>query len=246
MASVAAPVSESDTPPSVIERAWRWLPRGGQLPEDEWRRRHRAISVVLWLQLPILLGVGVGNGRSQVEIAVDLGVVCACALLGLFAPARQAKTFFVSLGLLCSSGALVHLTGGLIEAHFHFFVMLGLVALYQEWIPYLSAVAFVVLHHSIIGTIWPDAAYEHDAAQGDPFLWACIHAAFILGQIAVQVTVWKFLEQYQERMRAHEHAEVRALEAELELMGERRHRDYLENAVYELSHWKDLEHRTPT
>jgi hypothetical protein len=245
MATVTAHVSESDTPPSVIQRVWRWLPHGGQLPEKEWRRRHRAISAVLWLQLPILLAVGVGNGRSQIELAVDLGAVFVCAWLGLVG-SRQAKTFFVSLGLLCSSAALVHLTSGLIEAHFHFFVMLGLVALYQEWVPYLSAVAFVVLHHSIIGTIWPHAAYDHEAAERDPFLWALVHAAFILGQIAVQVTVWKFLEQYQERMREHEHAERRALEAELELVGERRRRDYLENAVYELSHWKDLEHRRDT
>lgn len=245
MATITADVTESEAPRSVVQRIWLWLPHGGQLPEDEWRRRHRAISIVLWLQLPILLAVGIGNGRSQIEIIGDLAVVYSCALLG-FAPTRQAKTFFVSLGLLFSSAALVHLTGGLIEAHFHFFVMLGLVALYQEWIPYLSSVGFVVLHHSIIGTIWPDAAYEHQAAQRDPFLWALIHAAFILGQIAVQVTVWKFLEQYQARMRAHEHAERRALEAELELIGERRNRDYLENAVYELSHWKDLAHKNET
>jgi hypothetical protein len=200
--------------------------------------------VVLWLQVPLLAVVGFANQRPDHEIVVDLAAVVTLALLALL-PGRQIKTFFVSLGLLTSSAALVHLTEGLTESHFHFFVMLGLVALYQEWVPYLSAVTYVVLHHTIIGTIWPDAAYDAGPAQERPFLWALVHAAFILGQIAVQVTVWKFLELHQERVLAREHAELRALSAELDLAGERSRREHLENAVYELSHWRDLERDQP-
>ena len=29
-----------------------WLPEGGLLSDDEWRRRHTAIMVVLWLGRP--------------------------------------------------------------------------------------------------------------------------------------------------------------------------------------------------
>src|SRR5712691_11452750 len=50
-----------------------------------------------------------------------------------------------AFGLIASSAILVHLSGGYIELHFHFFVMVGLLALYQEWVPFLLAIAFVLL-----------------------------------------------------------------------------------------------------
>ena len=50
---------------------------------------------------------------------------------------------------MTSSALVVHLSDGLIEAHFHFFVMVAVVALYQSWQPYLLALAFVVVHHSV-------------------------------------------------------------------------------------------------
>ena len=52
-----------------------------------------------------------------------------------------------SLGLVMTSAVLVHLSGGYIEMHFHFFVMVALLALYQDWTPFLLAIGFVVLHH---------------------------------------------------------------------------------------------------
>ena len=31
---------------------------------------------------------------------------------------------------------LVHFSGGYVEMHFHFFVMLAVIAMYQDWLPY--------------------------------------------------------------------------------------------------------------
>ena len=52
-----------------------------------------------------------------------------------------------SFGLITASAMLVHLSGGYIEAHFHFFVMIGVLTLYQDWVPFLVAIGYVVLHH---------------------------------------------------------------------------------------------------
>ena len=54
--------------------------------------------------------------------------------------------------MFCSVG-LVLLTSGTIEAHFHFFVIIGFIALYQDWVPFLWNVAFTVISHGI-GTAW--------------------------------------------------------------------------------------------
>jgi len=44
---------------------------------------------------------------------------------------------------MSSSAILVHLSGGYIEFHFHFFVMLVFLALLQDWLPFLLAVGYV-------------------------------------------------------------------------------------------------------
>ena len=54
---------------------------------------------------------------------------------------RRGRSAMVCLGLLTSSAVLVHLWDGRIEAHFHFFVMVTLLATYEEWFPYVLAFA---------------------------------------------------------------------------------------------------------
>ncbi|HEX9454155.1 MAG TPA: PAS domain S-box protein, partial [Candidatus Binatia bacterium] len=100
----------------------------------------------------------------------------------------------MSLGLISSSAILVHLSGGYIELHFHFFVMLVFLALYQDWAPYLLAIAYVAIHHGIVGTLWPQEVYNHPAALSAPWTWGGIHAFFILFQFVGSIVFWRFNE----------------------------------------------------
>ena len=43
----------------------------------------------------------------------------------------------------------MHLSSGLTEAHFHFFVIIVVLTLYEDWVPFSVALAFVVIHHAI-------------------------------------------------------------------------------------------------
>jgi len=98
------------------------------------------------------------------------------------------------MGLLTCSAILVHLSGGYIEAHFHFFVMVAVVVLYQEWMPFLAAVAYVVLHHGIAGTLAPESVFNHPAAQAHPEQWAFIHGGFILAICCAGIAAWRLNE----------------------------------------------------
>jgi hypothetical protein len=104
-----------------------------------------------------------------------------------------------TLGLLTCSAVLVHLAGGSTEMHFHFFVMIGVITLYQDWRPFFVGILFVALHHGIIGTLDPQGAFNHAAAWHDPWKWAGIHAAFILGASAAYITGWRYTELERER-----------------------------------------------
>jgi diguanylate cyclase (GGDEF)-like protein/PAS domain S-box-containing protein len=100
---------------------------------------------------------------------------------------------------MTSSAVLIHLSGGVIEVHFHFFVMLSIIALYNDWFPFLLALSYVVLHHGIIGVLRPEDVYNHPAAIARPWEWAGIHGVFVLMASVAGLVAWRLAEEARER-----------------------------------------------
>ncbi|HVS44089.1 MAG TPA: EAL domain-containing protein [Candidatus Dormibacteraeota bacterium] len=187
-----------DHPRAVLSRILRVLPEGrGLQDEGAWRRRHHAIVSVLWLHV---LGVAVYalmRGYSLGHTAVD------SSLLVLFAAGasqpfggRVLRSTLSALGLMSASALVVHLSGGLVEAHFHYFVMLALLSLYQDWVPLLISLAFVILEHGVLGAVSPQAVYYDNLdALVHPWKWAFIHGCFVLAAAAAQVYGWVTSEE---------------------------------------------------
>src|SRR4051794_16763377 len=107
-----------------LRRLGSILPHGKTLPEEEWQARHRALVWLLWAHvvgLPIvalLYGLSLPHALLEGAVVAVFGVLAELELGG-----RRARALVVVFGLLTCSAVLVHITGGLIEAHFHFFVM---------------------------------------------------------------------------------------------------------------------------
>lgn len=182
----------------------RWLPVGEVLPEDEWQGRHKGFVVFLALQSVGLFVFGLIRGFGLVHSLAESGIVAGAAAVALLPRAsRRFRSVVVTLGLMTASGILVHFSGGTIEAHFHFFVMVILVTLYQSWVPFLLSIAYVVVHHGVMGSLDPDSVYNHAAAIERPFLWAFIHGMFILGASAAGLIVWKRNEELRAREQEH-------------------------------------------
>jgi PAS domain S-box-containing protein len=187
----------------------RYLPTGGSLPEDVWRQRHRFLTVLTWLHALVIASIGplagysTGAGLQAVfqngtilHTMLEALVVAVFASLGSVRRAhRSLRATFISFGLITSSAILVHISGGYIELHFHFFVVLVFLALYQDWIPYLLAIAYVAVHHGVVGTFWPEEVFNHTAALDHPWSWAAIHAFFVLWQCVGSIIAWRFTER---------------------------------------------------
>ena len=198
---------DSGTPPLTRRsaRLWEMFPRGTSLPEDVWRRRHHFLlglaslhAVVIALIGPLAsypveggLGAFFRDGTTNHTVLEGL-IVAAFTLIGCAPIGRTYKATAVGLALMSASAILVHLSGGYIEIHFHFFVMLTFLALYQDWVPYLIAVSYVAVHHGFIGAVWPQEVYNHAAAIQAPWTWAAIHAFFVLWAAAGSVIGWRF------------------------------------------------------
>jgi diguanylate cyclase (GGDEF)-like protein/PAS domain S-box-containing protein len=192
--------------PGALARFRASLPTGKTLPPEIWQRRHRAMTTLVWLHAGGLFIFGLTRGYPVWHMCVDtLPIASFGAAAGLKAHSRRFRACMVSLGLLTSSAVLVHLTNGSTEAHFHFFVMVTVLATYEEWLPYLLAVVFVLVHHGVMGVIAPRSVYDHASAVSDPWKWAGIHALFIAGLCVVNVITWRMNEDARaEKDRAHD------------------------------------------
>jgi len=177
-------------------RAAGLLPEGRRLPEAVWQRRHRIILRVALVQA---VGLGLlswlwGHGLL---VSADVTLLVAAPLLIAAAPeiGRKTRAAAATTSLIGASVALVQLWEGVTEAHFHFFVMIGVVSLYQDWLPFGIALFMVVAHHGVAGTIAPHAVFGTHAAQHDPWVWAGIHGAFVLGASLAHLAAWRLNEE---------------------------------------------------
>jgi diguanylate cyclase len=176
----------------VVEAVQQWLPKGQLLPEHIWRRRHATIVWLLWLHVPTLFVFGLVMGQSVPHMLQESGIVAIAAWVA--ASERftvKQRVIAASFGLISSSAILVHLSGGYIEAHFHFFVMIGVLTLYQDWIPFLVAISYVVLHHGLGGVLAPESVYNHPDAVGHPWRWALVHGGFVLAASVAHIVAWR-------------------------------------------------------
>ena len=192
----------------VMSRLWSLVPLGGSLPDEMWCKRHQFLLRLTWFHAAIIALVGPVLGYSW-ELSFEalfrdgtvlhtVGEGLIVAFFTILASRKRASRVFqataVGFGLMSSSAILVHLSGGYIELHFHFFVMLTFLALYQDWVPYSLSIVYVAIHHGAVGALWPEEVYNHTAALSAPWTWAGIHAFFVLWACVGSVIAWRFNE----------------------------------------------------
>jgi diguanylate cyclase (GGDEF)-like protein len=155
--------------------------------------RHRRAA---WLHTAALGAFGVARGKGLVHSVSEAAVVVVVFALLAAHPAmgQRARSTAAVLGLITSSAILVHLSGGVIEMHFHFFEMLGVITLYQDWLPFGLALGYVVVHHGLLGTLRPTDVYNHPAAWQQPWKWALIHGGFVAAASVAYLVNWRLSE----------------------------------------------------
>jgi diguanylate cyclase (GGDEF)-like protein len=170
------------------------LPKGGYLPELIWQRRHTGILIFLWLHVGAFVVVAATSAHGGDAIRGASFVAIAAAFAGMPRLGKRGRACAATLGLVTCSALVIHLAHGLTEARFHFFIVLGIITLYQDWIPFLLAVTFVFLHEGIAGSLDPTTVYNHPDAWAHPWRWAAIHAAIVVAASAVNIVTWHLNE----------------------------------------------------
>ncbi len=172
------------------------LPQGMELPRATWNARHR---FTLWviaghtLALPVFglyRGWGWQYAIGEGAVIGALGIIAAMPRLS-----KGLRMVMASFALVTSSAVLVQFSGGYMAAHFHFFIVVAIVALYQDWVPFLLAILYVAFEHSIVGMIQPEWVFNHAGGHDEPWKWALIHALAILGECVALLTFWVSSEE---------------------------------------------------
>ena len=182
-------------------RVLDYLPRGDMVDDAAWLRRHHFLLSVLIAQTPILLifGLVVGNPPALTTVIALVPLVTAAA--GWFSKSRMAGSLWVTAGLSSCCVGLVILSGGSIEAHFSFFVIIGFLTLYQHWAPFVFNIAFTTLSHGIGSLLVPSLMFNHHAAQHSPWVWSMIHGGAVL-LACLGVAIFCKLTEDEQRRRA--------------------------------------------
>ncbi|MCW0212912.1 MAG: ATP-binding protein [Pseudonocardia sp.] len=182
----------------MLTKLTAWLPKGNTLDDAAWARRHRLLEWVLLAHVPGLFLIGVALDRSVVVTLVSLAPILVLLAGGhLLAGRRRLASSLITAGLVYCSVALVGLTGGMIEAHFHFFIIIGFIALYQDWVPFLWNVLFTVVSHGFGTIFYSQLIFNHPAAQANPWLWSGIHGLAVLFACVGMVIFWRITEDEQ-------------------------------------------------
>ena len=141
---------------------------------------------LLLVHVPVFAVMGTRAGWTVGHVAAEV----FAPILGLWAFARWSRLPRVAMGagaigLMYASAVLVHVTGGVTEAHFYFFVAFGLVALYRDWVVFFAAAGFAVAHHAFFA-LTGGALFEQPYQIERPLFWAAVHVTFVTVVTAVQ------------------------------------------------------------
>lgn len=163
--------------------------------------------MLLWAHVVTLVLIGAARDEPVAEYVLAPALVAAFTVVAMSERlSRTVRASMTTLGLLSSSAILISYFDGLIEAHFHFFVTVAVVSLYQSWPPYFLAVGFVLGHHLVFGTLMPVHVYNHQMAFHNPWLFAVVHGAAVLAESVACLVFWRVSEDALAAERANQQA----------------------------------------
>ena len=174
------------------------MPRGSNLTDAVFERRHRWIVNLLVGMTLLTLPYGISQGMPlrHAPMVVWLPIVLLIASRRM--RTREWRSVLTTLGLFGSASVYVYLAGGATESHFAYFVLVGVISLYQDWRPFLVGVGVVLVNHVLFGLVMPRAVFEPtpgvDFTMSMTLKTAALHTSFLLASTVASLVAWKASE----------------------------------------------------
>ncbi|MEA2228540.1 MAG: hypothetical protein QOF04_2170, partial [Solirubrobacteraceae bacterium] len=165
---------------------------GSSLDDATWASRHRAMLVLLVAQAVVIALWSAATNSSAWHLLLE--VMPPAAAFAAAASSRltpRARASAMAIGLFTESALAVHLAGGPVVVHFHYFVMLCVLALYEDIAPFGLGVGYVVVQHGIMGSAAPEHVFGSGGVPSHPWMWAAIHGVFVLAAAVALMANWR-------------------------------------------------------
>jgi signal transduction histidine kinase len=124
--------------------------------------------------------------ESLIAIGIGLVITLLPVLLKKSIANRYIYRLLVTFCLTFYSYLFVFITGGAIEAHFHFFIVIGYIATYADWRLGWFAFVLVVIHHTFLDFFAPEWVffYGHNLLSPIAHSIPVIAASYLTGVLA--------------------------------------------------------------
>ena len=166
-------------------------PADAALDAATWTARHRVLTRVLLVQA-IALAVWALSMHPPGHALLDLAGIPVAATVAALATGRpRLCACAMAVGLFTESALAVHLSGGAVSVHLHFFVMLCLLALYEDVLPLAAGVLYVVVQHGLMGSMAPGAVFGDGPEAAHPWAWAGLHGALVITAAGALSATWR-------------------------------------------------------
>ncbi len=138
----------------------------------------RVLAVALIAQWVVLVGLALivtpktwigatASPNTHLIAAIVLGGLAAGfpAFLAWTRPGAVMTRLCVGVAFAVMGGLYVHVGGGRIEFHFHYFASMAILALYRDWRVLIAATLVAALDHAGRGIFWPQSMYGIETAS---------------------------------------------------------------------------------
>jgi diguanylate cyclase (GGDEF)-like protein/PAS domain S-box-containing protein len=143
----------------------------------------QAVALSIWSA-----AASASASHMLLELAPLAAAFAVAARTGL---SRRARASAMAIGLFTESALAVHLADGAVVVHFHYFVMLCVLALYEDVAAFGLGVGYVVLQHGVMGSLAPQHVFGGAGESAHPWIWATVHGVFLLAAAAALVANWR-------------------------------------------------------
>jgi methyl-accepting chemotaxis protein len=165
----------------------------GHRIEQPGTSRDRILLYLLWVHLGVALIVS----AWQTGALLGHDAVYAIALTGLGTLAfrvwagQRAYRVVGAVLLMGYSSLLIHLGGGLIELHFHVFVVMTVLLIYYDWLPIVAAAGAIAGEHVALNLLAPYSVFKDGPSWGI----VALHAVFVVLQTVTCIFIAQRIRQ---------------------------------------------------
>ena len=135
---------------------------------------------LLAAHLPVIAGLALTFHVSPVlAIGVLLLILAGPGFILLFDRTSALGGIVMGIAAMGVSALMIHVCGGMIEAHFEIFTLLALLTIYGSIGPLLAAGTTIALHHLLFWLWLPNSIFNYKASV----MIVLVHAAFVVLEV---------------------------------------------------------------